>query len=259
LASAEAGLEVELNRAESRHRAAHRYYVAHSNFHRDLMIVFCSFEDGEPPEEDVPAGLVEGFVAAVRRNRLALIRDVGQSWSSSLGLIADSFGAGRVTWSSLVPVINEHLTLLSQQTGSDLWYRGQFKVIIKALRLQLAQVRSDCLAARLALRALGVQSRQEPGEFMPREPLPAELPPAEALPASPPPAQSSPAAPSLRRRRRRLRRQPSRSRSDSRPQAWVLGPELVAAFSRSAACEPEAVVAFENSRPLRPQQLLAGP
>jgi len=202
-------LELDLHQAESDHQDACRFYAAHSDFHSDLMILLHSFEYEGPLPELVPAGLRDKFAAVFIKNSALLIRDVGQTWSDSMSACAEAYKTP-IAYGALVPEVRQWLAVLSRQTGYDLWHRGQAEIRGDALRVRLAQARSDSSAARLAVLAFDVLSRRRPGEHLPTEPLPAERllaplsaesPPAEALPAAPLQAGLSPAGPRVRRPR----------------------------------------------------------
>lgn len=203
LSMGEVELEVELNQAEADRLEAHLSYVAHSDFYSDLLIHYNSFDDADPRGGLTTAGLREAFADAVRRNQPALTRDVGQFWADKLSTCLHALH-GPIPSGALMPAVGKWLTNLSRQTADDLWVRGQAKIRRDSLQLRLAQARSDSYAARLAVLAIDVLSRRQPGELLPAEPvpatqvparLPAELPLAEA-----PTAQSSLTRPSLRRR-----------------------------------------------------------
>ena len=215
LGRGECKLEIELDLAEAARLAAHESFEAHSLFFADLKIQYSSFED-KPAEGPVTAGVRDGSTLAIQQNLPALARLVGEGWSDDLDGSLQAFQTP-VNWGVMVSAANAWMKFLTQKSGTNLWTRGEAKTRRDALRLRLAQARSDSSAARFAVLALDVLSRrmpadrlpaavQLPADFLPAR-LPAELPQAELPPAELPPAVVQPV------RRSRAESQPARIES----------------------------------------------
>jgi len=219
-------LDVELDQAEADRQEAHLSYVAHSDFYSDLAI-HCnsfSFDDGGPPGEPAPAGMREGIIAAMRQNQPALVRVAGQIWSDNLSLCVQALRSP-IASGALMTAVGNWMSVLDDQTGTDLCDRGQAKFQRDVVHLRLAQALSDSSAARFAALAMKVLTRERLAALQPAEQLPAERLPAR-------PAKSSPTRPRFGRFRR--------SQPNSRARASWPEPERGESLGGALGVQPPA-------------------
>ena len=188
--------EAQLNEDNLVFLAAHKRFIAHSDFRCELANFFNSLEEGLLGVA-VVAGEREELVAILRRHEPALTRDAEKFWLCRLRQSVDALSRPMVT--PLLPVVRSWMDLLSRQMTSDLWEKGVYKAHKCHAIGELARMRSDCLAARLAELAFNVLSRQCPAELLPSWPAErlaaqprAEFDPAESLPAESLPAERFP-------------------------------------------------------------------
>jgi len=217
-------LGVELDQAESDRQEAHLSYAAHSDFYSDLAAHCDSFDDSGPPGEPAPAGMRKGLIAAMRQNQPALVHVAGQIWSDNLSLCVQALRSP-ITSGALMTAVGNWVSALDDQIGFDLCDRGQAKVQRDAVQLRLAQAVSDSAAARFAVLALKVLTRERLAALQPAEQLPAERLPAR-------PAKSSPARPRFGRFRH--------SRPNSQARAFRPEPERGEALSGALGGQPPA-------------------
>lgn len=174
-------LSLKLRHAEAAALAAHRCWKAHERFFNDLVAHSGSLALGLP-NEAASAAARSGFIDAIGVNQTVLARVSSRPWSE-LNLVQEALKPP-ITNFQMNEMIGQLMISVSHYTRADLDRRRAAWSSRRVLRLQLAQARSESLAARFTVSALEVKRRRLvrlAAAALPATPVPAETEPALQL------------------------------------------------------------------------------